>query len=133
MKEIDRNLTWLIKDRQAKIGGFELGIFLNSVKEKVLGLEVPVHDSKRVTSLDNLNNGLDELGGLTLTVVALLNDPVEELAALAELHDEVDGGGVLVGAVDPDDVGVFGEVVHYLNLPPNVIVVLLAEKLPLGD
>jgi len=131
--EIDRKLTWLVKDRETKIGGFELGIFLNSVEEKVLGLEVPVHDSKGVTSLDNLKNGLDEVGGLTLTVVALLNDSVEELASLAELHDEVDGGGVLVGAVDPHHVRVFREMVHYLNLPPNVLVVLLAQKLPLRD
>ena len=45
---------------------------------------------------------------LALAVVPLLHNPVEQLPSLAELHDEVDGGGVLVGAVD--DVGVLGEV-----------------------
>ena len=92
-----------------------------------------MHDPKRVASLHNLNNGLDELRSLALAVVPLLHNPVEQLPSLAELHDEVDGGGVLVGAVDANDVGVLGEVVHYLNLPPYVVVVLLAEQLPLRD
>jgi len=92
-----------------------------------------MHHSKRVTSLHNLHNGLYQLRRLSLTVVALLDDPVEELAALAELHDEVHGGGVLVGALDANHVSVLRQVVHYLNLPPHVLVVLLAQKLPLRN
>jgi len=92
-----------------------------------------VHDSKRVTSLDNLNNGLYQPRRLSLTVVALLDDPVEELATLAELHHEVHGGRVLVRTLDANHVGVLRQVVHYLNLPPHVLVILLAQKLPLRN
>ncbi|TQE10046.1 hypothetical protein C1H46_004336 [Malus baccata] len=63
----------------------------------------------------------------------LLDDPIKQLAAGTELHDEVHEDGVLVGALDLDDAGVLGEVVHDLNLPPDVVVVLLAEELALGD
>ena len=125
--------TRLVKHGQPKIGGFKFSILLNAVKQEVLRLEVPMHHPKRVTRLNNLNNGLYQLRSLPLTVMPLLHDPVKELATFAELHDEVNSKRVLEGAGDSDHVGVLGEVVHYLNLPPNVVVVLLAEELALGD
>jgi hypothetical protein len=92
-----------------------------------------VHDAERVTSLHDPDNGLDELRSRALTVVALGDDAVEELAAGAELHDDVHEERVLVGAADADDVGVLGEVVHDLDLAVDVLVVLPAQQLALGD
>lgn len=40
---------------------------------------------------------------------------------------------VLVGALDTDDIGVLGEMVHNLNLAQDVVVVLLANEFLLGD
>lgn len=92
-----------------------------------------MHDTKRVAGLNDPNNGLDELGSLSLTVMALLDNPIKELAAGAELHHQVNKHRVLVGAFDLNDAGVLGQVVHDLNLPPNVVVILGGEELTLGD
>jgi len=64
-----------------------------------------VHDAERVASLHDPDNGLDELRRRALAVVSLGDDAVEELAAGAELHDDVHEERVLVGAADADDVG----------------------------
>lgn len=79
------------------------------------------------------HDGLDQLRRLPLAVVPLLDDPVEELPARAELHHQVHKERVLVGSLDPNDVGVLRQVVHDLDLAPYVLVVLAAEKLALGD
>ena len=92
-----------------------------------------MHDAKRVTSLNNTHNDLDQMSGLALTVVAPLNDTIEELTPSAELHDQVDEDGVLVGGFDLDDMGVFGEVMHDLNLSQNVVVVFFAHQFPLWN
>jgi hypothetical protein len=92
-----------------------------------------MHDAERVAPLHHPNNRPGELRGGALCVVALGDDAVEELAAGAELHDEVDEERVLVGAADADDVGVLGEMVHDLDLAPHVLVVLAAQQLALGD
>ena len=92
-----------------------------------------MHDAERVASLHDPDNGLDELRRRALAVVSLGDDAVEELAASAELHDDVHEERVLVGAADADDVGVLGEVVHDLDLAVHVLVVLPAQQLALGD
>ncbi|BAT12872.1 Os11g0171601, partial [Oryza sativa Japonica Group] len=125
--------TRLVEHGEAEISGLEGGVLGGAGEEEVLGLEVPVHDAERVASLDDGDDGADELRGGALGVVALGDDAVEELAAGAELHDDVDEQRVLVGAADADDVGVLGEVVHDLDLAPHVLVVLPAQQLPLGD
>ena len=48
-----------------------------------------MHDPERVAGLDDPNDDPRELGGLPLAVVAALYDAIEELAAGAELHDDV--------------------------------------------
>jgi hypothetical protein len=92
-----------------------------------------VHDTEGVAGLDDADDDPGELGGLALAVVAALYDPVEELAPGAELHDDVDVELVLVGALDGDDVGVAGEVVHDLDLAAHVVDVLPGDELALGD
>jgi hypothetical protein len=58
-------------------------------EQEVLWLEVPVHDPVVVVELHDLSDGAADLGGGLLGVVAAGEDAVEELAALAELHDQV--------------------------------------------
>lgn len=92
-----------------------------------------MHNPKRMARLHNPDNGLDQPRSLSLTVMPLLHDPVEQLPAGAELHHDVHEHVVLVGAFYAHHVGVLGEVVHDLDLPPDVVVVLAAEELALGD
>ena len=73
------------------------------------------------------------VGGGALGVVALGDNPVEELAASAELHDEIDGVAVLVGALELHDVAVAGEVVHDLDLAPDVVDVVTVHELARCD
>uniref|UniRef100_A0A0A9CV70 CDPK n=1 Tax=Arundo donax TaxID=35708 RepID=A0A0A9CV70_ARUDO len=86
-----------------------------------------------MASLHHPDDRPDKLCSRTLGVVALSDDAVEELAAGAELHDEVHEESVLIRAADADDVGVLGEVMHDLDLAPHVLVVLAAQQLALGD
>jgi len=71
--------------------------------------------------LDDFDDGFEDGGGGALGVVAARDNSVEELAALAELHDEVNGIVVFEGVLEPDDVGVFGQVPHDLHLPPHIL------------
>jgi len=83
-----------------------------------------------------MNNGDDlpaERRGGALGVVPAGDDAVEELPALTELHDEVDGVAVLVGAPELDDAAVAREVVHDLHLPPHVLHVVQVRELAGGD
>ncbi|RDX74389.1 hypothetical protein CR513_45876, partial [Mucuna pruriens] len=103
------------------------------IPEEVLGLEVPMHDAIVVTHLDNLSDGAGNVGSGALAVVSPGDNPVEELAALAELHDEVDVLVVLVGGLELDDVGVLRQRGHDGNLAPHVFDVHGGPKLPLRD
>lgn len=92
-----------------------------------------MHDSKRMTRLQNTDNDPNKLGCLSLTVMSLLNDPIKELPTLTKLHYQVNRDRILISALDSDDVGMFRQMVHYLNLPPNIVIVLFAQKLALRD
>ena len=41
--------------------------------------------------------------------------------------------GILVGAFDPDDIRVLGEMVHYLDFSPNIFIIFFAKELSFGD
>ncbi|BAS86755.1 Os03g0788550, partial [Oryza sativa Japonica Group] len=118
---------------KTKVNGLESGLLRLVGEEEVLGLEITVHHAHGVAHLDDADDDPGELRRLPLGVVPLLDDPVEQLAAGAELHDEVHGDGVLVGAPDGDHVGVAGEVVHYLDLAADVLDVVVGDQLPLQD
>lgn len=83
--------------------------------------------------MHNSNDLAEEPGGGPLGVVALGSDPIEELAAGAEFHDQIDRLAVLVNAFELNDVTVAGEVVHDLDLAADVIDVVLAAELASGD
>ena len=92
-----------------------------------------MEDPKGMASLDKGNNSLGQLCRLSLAVMTLLHDPIEELPTLAQLHNKVNRRRVLVRASDPHHVRMLRQMVHYLNLSPHVLVVLRAQKLPLRD
>jgi len=92
-----------------------------------------VHHSHGVAIVDHRHDLAAEVGGGALGVVALGNDPVEELAAAAELHDEVNGVAVLVSALELHDVAVAGEVVHDLHLSPDILQVVAVDEFGRGD
>lgn len=83
-----------------------------------------MHDGDHLTA---------EIRRSSLGIMTLGNDPIEELAAGAELHDEVDRVAVLVGALELDDVAVTGQMMHDLHLAPDVLHVIVVDELPSGD
>lgn len=123
----------LEEDGEAEVGGLKGRVLVLVEEEEVLGLEISVHDSHGVASVHDLHDGPEQRRGSPFGVVALGNDPVEELPSGAELHDEVDRVLVLIGALELHDVWLAGEVVHDLDLPPDILDVLLVRKLPLRD
>jgi len=72
-------------------------------------------------NLDDFDDGFDDGCGGALGVVAARDNAVEELAALAELHDEVNRIVVLECVLERDDVGVFGQVAHDLHLSAHIL------------
>lgn len=92
-----------------------------------------MHNSKRMTRFQNTYNNPNKLSRFSLTVMPLLNDPIKELSTLTKLHYQVNRDRILISALDSDDVGMFRQMVHYLNLPPNIVIVFFAKKLALRD
>lgn len=125
--------TWFIEYGETKISGFESGTFLVTIEQEVVGLEVSVHDSKRMASVHDFNNSLHQLGSLSLTVMPLPHNPMKQLFAFAQLHHQVHGRRVLVRASDLHHVRLLRQALHYLNLPQNVVVVLGVEELALWE
>lgn len=130
---MEESYTGLEEHGEPEIDGLERGIVVLVGEQEVLGLEVPVHDPEGVARLDDPDDDPREIRGLALGEVAPLDDPVEELASLAELHDDVDVDLVLVGPFNGDDVPVPAKVVHDLDLAAHVLDVLLGDELALRD
>jgi len=126
-------LTWLEEDGEAEIDGLESGILFLVSEEEILGLEVPVHDPIAVAHPDNLGDGACHGSGGALAVVTAGDNPVEELASLAELHDEVDVLVVLVGCLQLHYVGVLRQRGHDGDLAAHVFDVHGGSELPLGN
>ena len=128
----NQNETWFAENREAKVGRFKRSIFIIRREQEVLRLKISMHNTKRVTSLNDANNGLDNLSRISLTVMTFLRDSIKQLTTFAKLHHKVHASSILVRAVYPDNVGVFRQVMHYLDLPQNVIAIFLTKKLPFG-
>jgi hypothetical protein len=124
-------IPWLEEHREAEVDGLERRVLRLVHEQEVLRLQVPVHHSVLVAQLQqwpdwiddgaqrqrmnatcwlihivvgylhDLDDGASELGGGALGVVPAREDAIEELAALAELHDEVHPVGVLAGVAEP--------------------------------
>lgn len=126
------SITWLEEHGEPEVRSFKRRGLLRTEKQEVLGLQVPVHDTHRVAVVHHGHDLPAEVGGGSLGVVALGYDAVEELAAGAELHDEIDGVAVLVRALELHYVAVSGQVVHDLDLPADVLHVVAVDELARG-
>jgi hypothetical protein len=91
------------EDGETEVDDLELRVLRLVGEEEVLGLEVPVDDPVGVAQAHDIDDGAEDGRRGALRVVPARDDAVEELAALAELHDEVHGaGGVLAaGLAEP--------------------------------
>ena len=98
-----KQLSLFVSVAEAKID--EADVFL-VVKQQVLRLEVPVDYAKLVEVLDATDDLLEELAGLHLLQLLLLDDVVEKFATTDELHDEEQLLGRLDDFEKLDDVGV---------------------------
>ncbi|URE05290.1 hypothetical protein MUK42_07639 [Musa troglodytarum] len=121
------------KNREPKVGSLERRILILVQQEEVLGLEVPVHHPHGMAGVDDLHDRPQQRRGRPLRVVAPGDDAIEQLPSRAQLHDEVHRLLVLESPLQLHDVGLPRQVVHDLDLPPDVLDVLLVGELPLRD
>lgn len=82
--------------------------------------------------LTNLNNGLSNGSGCALGVMPSRDDPIEELATLAELHDKINGLLVLVSLLEAHNIGMLRQMAHDFDLPSHILHVDLGPELALG-
>ena len=90
-------------------------------------------DAQVVAVRDGSHHRSEDGRRVLLGVVPPGDDAVEELAALAQLHDDVDVLAALVGVDELDDVQVIAEVVEDADLAAHVLDVLRAHQLSLRD
>jgi hypothetical protein len=102
-------------------------------EEEVLRLDVAVHHAARVAALQREHDRARRGGGGVLLEPPEAEDVVQQVAAGAELEDEVDGAAVLVGAAQLDDARHADEVLQDLHLGAHVLDVLPAVDALLAD
>nr|GMC96782.1 hypothetical protein PanWU01x14_046150 [Ipomoea batatas] len=90
----------------------------------------------RLSSLLNFvkctaNNGLGDKSGSSFSVMAFGDDPIEELAALAELHQKIHSLLVFKHILVANNIGVFRQMAHDLHLPPHILHIDLRPQLAL--
>lgn len=92
-----------------------------------------MHDTERVAGLNNPNNDPRELGRLPFAIMPPLNNPIKQLPTGAELHHDMHIEWILIRALDGHHIAMPGQMVHDLDLPPDIVEVLFGDELPLGD
>lgn len=125
--------TWLEKYGQSEINGLQRRILLLVGKQEVLRLQVPVDHAVLVAELHDLDDGPGDRGGGPLRVMPPGDNPIEELAALAQLHHQMHGIVVLAGLSQADDARILRQVLHYRHLAPHIVDVHGGPELPLGN
>mmetsp|Transcript_7766 Transcript_7766/g.22219 ORF Transcript_7766/g.22219 Transcript_7766/m.22219 type:complete len:384 (+) Transcript_7766:657-1808(+) len=93
--------------RQPKVDELELGVRRVALQEEIFGLDVPVRNAvgMQVAQCRQHLPSVGRTSGLRELAV-LVHDPVEQLAAAAELHDHVEALGLAEGLEQPRDVRV---------------------------
>ena len=61
------------------------------------------------------------------------NNPIEELPASAELHNQINRMPVLEHGYKLHNILVASEMMHYLNFSPHVLDIVFAVEFPRGD
>lgn len=73
--------------RESEIGDKQVGIVLWCSEQKVLWLQVPVHDTVVMEICDGRQCGSNQVTGIGFVVVAFATDAVKELAAKGKVGD----------------------------------------------
>lgn len=128
-----KELTRLEEYRKAKINGFERRVLLLVREQEVLRLKIPMNHTMLVAELNNLNNRLRDSSGSTFSIVPSSNDAIEELAALAELHNKMNSMLILTSLPKRHDARAPRKMAHDGDLPPHILNVNGSAKLPLGN
>lgn len=92
-----------------------------------------MHNPKRMTSFDNANDNFGQLSGLPLGIMTSLDNPIKELTSGTKLHNNMDIKGILVSTLDGNNILMTGQMMHNLNLPPDILDILFGNKFPLGN
>lgn len=90
---------------EAEVDDFGFALFGGALKEEVFGFEVAVDDAELVEVADAVEYFLHDACAHGLGDAAFADDVFEELAARAQLHDDVQVALVVEGLVELDDVG----------------------------
>uniref|UniRef100_A0A7C9ES81 Uncharacterized protein n=1 Tax=Opuntia streptacantha TaxID=393608 RepID=A0A7C9ES81_OPUST len=83
------DFTFLNKHRQTKISGLKEGILILAREQEILRLQIPMHDTHKMTHMHNINNLSQNRSSSFLTVMPLRNDPIEELPPSTQLHHQI--------------------------------------------
>lgn len=114
------NFTRLKESGQPKVRRLQRRILLLAQKQEILRLQIPMHHPQAMTVPNHRHNLPTNPRRLLLRVEPPLDDPLEELSPLADLHHQVHRAPVLVRLPELHDVAVAGEVVHDLDLSADV-------------
>mmetsp|Transcript_70821 Transcript_70821/g.200653 ORF Transcript_70821/g.200653 Transcript_70821/m.200653 type:complete len:276 (+) Transcript_70821:558-1385(+) len=102
-------LAGLVGGGETKVNELEpiapYGVILGR-EEEILGLQVPVGHALAMHVVDRAEDLLHGNARVRLAEVPLLDDPVKQLSAVANLHHQVDLVVVLERLKEPNDIGV---------------------------
>ena len=90
-----------------------------------------MHNPHKVTNMHDFHDRPADRSRGPLAVMTLGDDPIKELAASAQFHDQMDRLLVLISPFELNNVWLATQVLHNLNLPLDVLFVILARQLPL--
>lgn len=126
-------ITGFVEKGESEIGGFESRILFFTNKQKILWLKISMRNTKRMTCFYHLNNRFYKHRSFLLAVMTFFYNPIKQLTSGTELHNDVHRHGILICTSYLHHLWMFRKMMHYLNFPPHILVILLAQKFPLGD
>lgn len=101
-------------------------------EKEIFGLDISVNERLVVAVFDSINDRCDGVPGFILIEVFLLDDNVEELSTLHELHHKVEVFSVFENVKQLDDIWVI-DVFEDLNLVLQGNSILLVHSFFLDD
>ncbi|EJK72153.1 hypothetical protein THAOC_06347, partial [Thalassiosira oceanica] len=118
---------------EAEVSELDARVVRLAQEQKVLWLKVPMRHASIVAERDGLQEYLARHPRLLLVVVALLDDPVEQLPAAQFLHDEVERPRLVEEVVEAGYVRAVLQCAKYFYFVLQREDVLLLQLGPLDD
>ena len=81
----------------------------------------------------NTNYNPCKVGGLSLRIVPPLNNPIKKLPTYTKLHNNMNSHCIFKSTHNRYHIGMPCQMVHNLNLPPNILHIFPRRQLPLGN